>query len=450
MGDAEESVLSFNQEFLCGFDRGDGEGPFGPRFHIVHGWRLEGEVDADTLRVALHDVVTRHEALRTRIVRAGTASVQRILPPAVPELEIRDLGPADRDRLADELITEAEAGLLSSQRVPLVRAVLGRFTSRDSVLVLVVHHSMSDGWSVRLIIRDLAACYAARRGMGTALPRPVQYREFAAWQRASAADSAFAASAAFWRDKLADARILSLPTDHPKSAAIPESTAVYRFGIDAGLVSAALDLARATRSTPFMVLLAAFDVLVYRMLGKADLTVPTFSPGRGQERFHGTVGPFLNFLPLRVDLGGCRTFRDVVGMARAACLEAYSHDIPFGLVAGQAPELMSPVLADDRAACVLQVFPFPFLLDGELVGDVIYTEVRRRHRSQPVGSEVPNGALWTLNLDPEGDIVAAIQYNSNLFDESTMRAMVEQYRQVLAEMVRALDAPFAAVSLSRP
>jgi hypothetical protein len=410
----------------------------------VHGWRLDGEVEPGALRAALHDVVTRHEALRTSIIRAGTASAQRILPPAGPELEIRDLGPAERDRQADELITEAEAGLLSARRVPLLRAVLGRFTSRDSVLVLVVHHCMSDGWSVRLIIRDLAACYAARRGVaGGPLPEPVQYREFATWQRGSAAGAAFAASGAFWRDTLAGARILSLPTDRPKSAGLPESTSVYRFGIDAELVSATLDLACAMRSTPFMVLLAAFGVLVQRRTGTTDLTVPTFSPGRGQERFHGTVGPFLNLLPLRVDLGGCRTFRDVLGRARAACLAAYAHDIPFGLVAEQAPELMSLVLSDDRAACVLQVFPFPFLLDGELIGDVAYTEVRRRLRSQPVGSDVPNGMLWTLNLDPEGDIVAAVQYNSNLFDQSTTSGMVEQFRQVLMQTVRTPDAPLA-------
>lgn len=102
---------------------------------------------------------------------------------------------------------------------------------------------------------------------------------------------------------------------------------------------------------------------------------------------------------------------------------------------------MGPVMEDDRAACVFQVFPFPFVLDGTRIGDLEYTEIRRRLDSQPVGSDVPNGALWTLNLDPAGDVVAGIQYNSNLYDESSVAAMVDRFRQTLSEVVDAPDAP---------
>jgi non-ribosomal peptide synthetase component F len=229
--------------------------------------------------------------------------------------------------------------------------------------------------------------------------------------------------------------VLSLPTDLPKSAGLSESTSVYRFLIDAELVGATLELARATRSTPFMVMLGAFSVLVHRLTGDTDIVVPTFTPGRGLDRFQQTVGPFFNYLPLRTDIAGCTTFKQVIDRVRATCLEAYSYDIPFHQLLAEAPELMLPTLADERAACVFQVFPFPFLLDATKIGDVEYTEVRRRLRSQPIGSDVPNGALWTLNLDPAGDIVGGIQFNNNLFTETSTAAMVDAFRAALRDTV---------------
>ncbi|MET8541630.1 condensation domain-containing protein [Kitasatospora sp. NPDC004799] len=441
----DRTPLSFNQEFLCGFDRGDTEGPFGPRFHIVHGWRLRGKVDAATLQLALDDVVVRHEALRTAIVRGEGERYQEIHPPTPVRLELRELpgaDPAARERAVEDLITEVESGTISARELPLLKATLLRFDEEDAVLALVVHHTAADGWSVRLIIRDLAVRYAERRGhRQPELPTALPYREFSAWQREYAADPALEDSRAFWRENLAGARILSVPTDRPKSSGLPEATAVHRFTVDAELTTRAVEIGRALRSTPFMVLLGAFAVMVARTTGTTRVVVPTFSPGRGEDRFHHTVGPFFNFLPLCTELAGSRDFAEVVSRIRTTSLEAYAHDIPFGQILAQAPELMLPTLEDERAACVFQVFPFPFLLDGELIGDLEYTEVRRRLTSQPVGSDVPNGALWTLNLDPAGDVVAGIQYNSNLYDESSVAEQVDRFREVLRELVGAPDAP---------
>lgn len=437
--------LSYNQEFLYGFDRGDDEGPFGPRFHIVHGWWLRGKVHVDTLRQALDDVVARHEALRTVVVRRADEWHQHVQPPTPVRLEVRDADAADadaREQAAQRLLTEVESGTIDARELPLLKATLLRFDEESAVLALIVHHTAADGWSVRRIIRDLAVRYAARRGWAVPEPPPaLPYREFVTWQRAFSASAEAERSREFWRRKLAGARIISVPTDRTKSSGLPESTAVYRFTVDAPLVSGAVELAKALRSTPFMVLLAAFALMVQRTTGSTDVVVPTFSPGREKEEFHNTVGPFLNLLPLRTELAGCRNFREVVGRIRTTCLEAYSHDIPFVQILAQAPELMLPVMEDTRAACVFQVFPFPFVLDGEKIGDVEFTEIRRRLDSQPVGSDVPNGALWTLNLDPAGDVVASIQYNSNLYDESSVATMVERFRKVLAEVVATPDAP---------
>ncbi|MEU6405197.1 condensation domain-containing protein [Streptomyces sp. NPDC046985] len=449
---ADRIPLSCNQEFLYGYDRGDDEGPFGPRFHIVHGWWLRGKAHPDTLRKALDDVVARHEALRTVVVRGASGEWhQEVRPPMRARLEVREASAADdgaRERAAQALLTEVESGTISAHRLPLIKATLVRFDEEHAVLALIVHHSAADGWSVRRIVRDLALCYAARRGHAVPEPPPAPpYRDFVAWQRAFTAGDDAARARAFWRERLAGARIVSVPTDRPKSAGLPESTAVYRFTLDAPVVSRAAELARSMRCTPFMVLMGAFALMIQRTTGSTDTVVPTFSPGRLQDEFRHTVGPFLNLLPLRTELAGCRSFRDVVSRVRATCLAAYSHDIPFVHILAQEPELMRPVTEDDRAACVFQVFPFPFVLDGEEIGDLVFTEIRRRLDSQPVGSDVPNGALWTLNLDPAGDVVAGVQYNSNLYDMSSVAGMVEEYRAVLGEAVAAPDAP---VGLDEP
>ncbi|MFD6756874.1 condensation domain-containing protein [Micromonospora gifhornensis] len=431
--------LSFNQDFLCSFDRGDEQGPFGPRNHIVHGWRVSGDIDVETLRLALHDLVVRHEALRTTVVR-GEQRHQQVHPPQAPELVLLDVAGVpvdDRDQCVDELLNEVEAGTISGSEIPLIRAALGRFDDQDAILVLIAHHTATDGWSFRVLARDLAILYARRRGHQLDLPETVPYQEYARWQR-SLTPQALTRQREYWRDNLAGARVFAVPTDRPKSLGLPESTSVHRFVIEAELVEPTVRLAKATRSTPFMVLLAAFNLLAQRMSNTTDVVVPTFSPGR-VERFHHTVGPFFNMMPLRTDLSACRTFLDVIARTRRSCLDGYTNDMPFAMIAGEAPELMAPVMTDDQGACVFQVFPFPFVLDGELVGDLKYTEMRRRLISQPVGSDVPNGALWTLNLDPGGDVVGSVQFNSNIYDEVTITEMVAQYRQTLRESVVSPD-----------
>ncbi len=443
----ESIPLSFNQEFLCIWDQGDGAGPFGPRYHLVHGWRVRGEIHVDALRGALYDLVERHETLRTVLAPVeGGGRVPRLFPPSEPQLVLRDLAADDaraRDRAVEQLLIEVESGTISSHNVPLIRAILGRFDNDDAVLIIIVHHTATDGWSMRVTMRDLAELYAARRGHPVDLPKAPAYREYAAWQREHVADPANSTvdiGRGYWRDQLTGAQIFTLPTDHPRSAGLGQETAVFRFRIGEDIIGPALALAKATRSSPFMMLLAGFYVLAARMTGTTDISVPTFSPGR-TEQFERTVGSFFNFLPMRAELAGCATFREAVRAARVACLDAYSHDIPSIFVFGEAPELMRPAMQDGRATVVFQAFPFPFLMDRERVGDVEYTEVRRRLIGQPVGCDVPDGMLWTLNVDPTGDVIGSVQFRSGLFTEHTVRDMVSRYTETLRDTVLAPDAP---------
>ncbi|MEN3539931.1 condensation domain-containing protein [Microbispora sp. ZYX-F-249] len=441
--------LSHTQSFLRLFDQGDDAGPFGPRYNLVVGWRIGGRIDVDVLRQALDDVAARHDVLRATIVRGDGPGHQHVAPPTPVRLVVRDLPPSEpgeRDLLAEELLGEVEAGSYAVADLPHFSAVLGRFDDEDAVIALIAHHTASDGWSMHLLMRDVAARYAVRSGHpDVALPEARPYAEYATRQQESAGDPATDAARRYWRDKLRGARMLAIPTDHPRSAGLAKRNPVHRFTISAEVTSATTALAREMRCSPFMVLLAAYNVQLHRMTGATDLVVPTLASGRNQPEFHETVGPFFNFVPLRTDIDGCGTFREVVGRTRATCLEAMTHDLPFAQVLAEAPELMAPMAEDRLAACAFQVWQFPAVMERERVGDLEYTQVRKRVLSQEDGTDIPDGALITLDLDPSGEIFGNISHNTNLFADASMLDMVAEYRRVLERAVAGPDLPLSEI-----
>jgi condensation enzyme len=188
-----------------------------------------------------------------------------------------------------------------------------------------------------------------------------------------------------------------------------------------------------------MVLLATFNLLLRRQTGLTDLTVPTITSGRGEVDFHETVGPFFNMVPLRTDVTGARTFRDLVQQTRATCLEAYSYEIPFGEIMTAAPEIMAPYAEDHLAVVAFQAFQFPAAVDG-VIGDLGFSEIRRRLLSHPSTSDIPNGVLWALDVLPSGETVGSLRYNSKEFNEATLTALVSEFRLLLRSAVTAPDA----------
>jgi hypothetical protein len=443
---ADRFPLSFNQEFLCMMGTDETEGSFGPRHNIVCAWRIRGTVRSDVLQGALDAVVVRHEALRTSIVVAGDEQYQQVHEPAPVQLSELDLGgvaPADRDSRIEDLLIEVEGGRYGVGELPLLRGILGRFDEDDSVLLLVAHHAAVDEWSVQVLIRDLAAEYANLRGFDVPVKSAPQYRDFAAWQREAAAARPAERRRTYWREKMAGGEILATKTDHLRSEGIPKNTAVHRFVVDQDATAAAIELAKASKSSPFMVLLAVYEVLLNERTAATDLVVPTLAAGRGQAQFHATVGSFMNFLPLRTDIAGCTTFREVVDRTRRSCLEAYSRELPFGHVMAEAPSVVNQFGSDDRAPIAFQVFQYPFVLSGERIGDLEYSNLRRRMRSQGVSTDIPDGALFQLDIDAAGDMIGFLGYNSNLFDEASMLELVEDFRKVLVRTVGSPDAPLA-------
>lgn len=437
--------LSANQAFMCAFDRGDDLGAFGPRHFVSAGWRLRGPLDLATLQLALDDVAERHEGLRTLIVRGDGEPYARVYPPSPVELTVTDLPPeeARRERRAHLFLNGTESGRLDIREMPLLRATVGRFDDEDAVLVLRIHHTVSDGWSIHLALRDIASRYAARRGFDVpALPEVRQYGEHAAWQREMLAGDEAATARAYWQRKLAGGKFVTIRPDRVRNIAVPPIYSVYRYLFDQELFTATTALAKSTRCYPLMVLFACFNLFLHRRTGENDIVAPTMTSGRGEPDFNDTIGPFFNFMPIRTDMSGCVTFRDLVNKTRATLLEALSYEIPFREIAGQAePGLMQPFMDPNGVVSAFEVNPYLDTLQDRLIGDISYTGMRRRLISASDTSEIPDGNLWDVDLDPSGDMVGLVKFNCLDFDEMTIVGMVDEYRELLRTSLESPDAP---------
>jgi hypothetical protein len=431
--------LSFNHEFLRTLDAGDGSGPFGPHYHIETAWRLAGPVDPDTLRAALADVVARHEALRSVVVREGTSGHQLIFPPSTPELDVRDgsgVPPSARPHVVDALLTEIETASMRAAELPHVRALLVRFDKQDSALFLATHHLAADGLSLRIIARDLAACYAARRsGREPDLPPMRPYRDFVAWERQHAASEAMTQAIRYWREKLQGAAMTLLPTDYSRLADLPEVTLARRFLIEAELIADVSRVAKSARCTPYMVMLTAYYQLLRRLTGLDDLVIPTLSLGRRSSMFNNTVGSFFIMLPLRMDLTWCRDAAGMLNRTRETCIGLLNYEIPSVHIFEAAPHLMASTRQEYLAVVPFQVHPFAHVMDSTRAGDLEFTEVLRRLGPVGASSQLPDGGLWTLSFDPSGGVNGTLRYRTDLFSEQTVLALISGYQESLRDLV---------------
>lgn len=430
-GTAPRVPLSFNQQFLRSFDKGAEDGAFGHRHTLVGGWRLRGPVDAARLRAGLDAVVHRHEALRTEIVADGDGGHQVVRPAGPVTLTEVDLPPeGDRDTAAEEYLNTVDAAVFPVAEHPHLRAHLGRFSPEDAVLVLATHHTSTDAWSLQVIARDLLAAYA---DPDTALTEPpVPYSEFAlAQQRGSGSDSIRRARA-YWQSRLGGAAITGLRTDRPHEESTAADYGIERFVLGTELSAGTTARARAVRGTPFMVLAAAYTVLLRERTGAGDVVFPTFSAGRWEERYAHAVGPFFNFLPIRVDTRDCSTYGDVLSRTRTACLGAYQHEIPFAHVAEDSPGLLAPFADPGLAVAAFEMLQAPFGADGPVgEGGPSAAEIRRRTLSQRVSSAIPNGALWALDLLADGELVGSLKFDHSRWDRETVVGLLAGFTRHL-------------------
>jgi len=406
---------------------------------IVSALRITGAVNPAVLQGALDDVVARHELLRTVVVRDADPPYQMVCPPCQVPLEVRGLPPVpgkSRDMIIQELILEVQAGTISAREVPLLRALLCRFDDRDSALLLTVHHSVSDGWSVQVILRDLGAFYAARvSGTPPKLPQMRQYREYAEWQRASAEDTSDDGALKYWAGQLDGAREFVMPNDHGHPERYSRPYSLHVFGIDAGTMAAAAVLANATRGTRFMVLLSAIYVLAHQITGATDLTVKAVTAGRTELEFHNTMGMFLNVVPFRTEIADCTSFREVVMATRETFIDAMANELPASTLEQAFPDFIRS-REDTRMSQVLILQPpsqygemvLPIAEGAKEVDEVLLDEAE--------SSDILSGTEWHLSPQPDGAVSGSVHFNLDEFEENTPEVWTAALKRILASAVR--------------
>ena len=430
--------LSFAQERLWFLDHLD---PQSPVYNLPVAWRLEGDLSVPALGAALAEVMRRHEALRTVFDNSLGVPVQAVLPAAaapLPVVDLRGLPEALRASEVRRLAVAEGCRPFDLQRGPLLRRMLVAYGKREHVLVLGMHHIVSDGWSIGILWGELAALYgAALAGEPAALPElPVQYPDYAVWQREWLRGEALEVLLGHWRERLAGAATMDLPTDRPRPVVRSLRGGIVRFEVPEETVRSLAGLGRRTGTTLFMVLLAAFQTLLHRLTGEEDVVVGTPVAGRDRVELEPLIGFFVNTLPLRSRLSGGAPFCELLGQVREATLQAFAHqDLPFEKLV----EELQPLRDLTRTPLFQAMFAFQNTPGAA-------SEMPGLSLSQlPVETGVSRFDLTLVVSQPGGELGGLLEYNTDLFDSATVQRLANHLRALLAALVVDADRPLSGL-----
>ncbi len=435
--------LSFGQERLWLLDR---LSPGDPAFNIQAVLRLEGALDVAVLSAAFGVVVRRHEVLRTVFETSTGKPCQRVQPPSSPPLPVVDLTAlraVTRERRVRGLTTAAGRRAFDLAQGPLLRLLLLREGSEDHVLHLALHHTVGDGWSMGVLVRDVVTAYRAlAEGRPVELPGlPVQFADFAVWQRQVLSGERLERQLDHWRRVLGGpAPRLSLPVSQRRSERPTFAGAALPVVVPAALSGRLRDLTRRCGATLFMTLLAAFEALLWRITGESDVRVGTPIAGRQRLETEGLVGLFLNTLMIRVDFADDPGFRELLSRVRAAVLDAFAHqEVPYELVMWA----LEPIHDAGRPRTpqvlfLMQNFPLPSI---EVPGIRIRALVPERLAAQ---------SDLALELEErDGVLRGLLAYNVNLFEASVIERLAAQLVALLEEIVDEPDRPLSEMTLGQ-
>ncbi|HEX4494252.1 MAG TPA: amino acid adenylation domain-containing protein, partial [Thermoanaerobaculia bacterium] len=442
-------ALSFAQQRLWLIDQ---LSPGSPLYNLAVALRVEGPLDAAVFARALSEIVRRHEALRTVFATADGMEegvpiqvIQPAGPFGLPVVDLSGLPEPEREAAALVLAAEETARPFDLARDPMLRGVLLRLAAGEHVAVLTQHHIASDGWSMGILVREVAALYAAlAEGRPSPLPElPVQYADFALWQRSWLCGEVLEGEIDWWRHQLAGLPpLLELPTDRPRPAAQSFRGATRPVWLPAELVRQADSVSRREGATLFMVLLAAFQALLARHSGQDDLAVGSPVAGRNRVEIEGLIGFFVNTLvlrgDLRGDLAGLTTFRELLGRARETALAAYLHqDVPF--------EKLVDELAPERSLAHTPLFQAMLVLQNAPTGSLEIETLSLR----PVDVEATTSRFdLTLSLsEADGGLLGIVEYATDLYDAATIDRLIAGFERLLAGLVKEPERRAAEVGL---
>jgi amino acid adenylation domain-containing protein len=439
-----ELPLSFAQQRLWFEDQLE---PGSPLYNMPAMLRLRGPLDAAAVERAFTEVARRHEALRTTFPATRGRPRQEIFPPMpfrLPRIDLASL-PAERREAEALALGRAEARRpFDLAAGPLLRGVLVRLDVDDHSLIVDMHHIVSDGWSAGVLVEELGALYGAfSAGRPAPLSElPVQYADFAVWQREQLAGGALESQLAWWRRTLSGAPpVLDLPADRPRPAVRGTRGAEVPIAIAPDLTQALTRLGRREGATLFMTMLAAFQALLCRETGEEDLSVGTPFAGRARKETEGLIGFFVNTLVVRTDLQGTPSFGALVGRVRQAVLGVAAHqDLPF--------ERLVEDLVPQRDPARTQLFQVLFALHDRAPDAAELPGLETATVHLPAETTKTDLAL-TLTGGPAG-LAGWIDYSTDLFDRTTMQRLARRFERLVRAAVEAPETPVDALPLLAP
>jgi amino acid adenylation domain-containing protein len=417
--------LSFSQQrlwFLQQFD------PNSAVYNITRAIRLKGPLNTEALREALSSVVARHEVLRTTIREVDGSPVQVVSDSAslsLPVLDLSEKGEAGRaEEIRRFIVNQAQKPFdLTSELM--LRAALLQTGKDEHVLVLATHHVASDGWSSGLLLRELAAIYGAVcQKRSSPLPElPIQYADFAVWQRSALQEQTLGLQLAYWKKQLQGLpEVLQLPSDRPRPSIQSFRGAREPIRLHAELTTALRKLSQRESATLFMTLLAAFKMLLFRYSGQEDVVVGVPVANRTKPELENLIGFFVNNLVLRTNLSGDPSFTELIGRIREVALGAYAHqDVPF--------EKLVEELQPERTLSHTPLFQVMFGFQNARRETVDFPGLVLR--SLDVDSATAKFDLFLSLVEEADSIRGALEYNTDLFEHETVTRMIGNYLTLL-------------------
>ncbi len=422
-------ALSFAQQRVWFIDQLE---PGNSAYNIPAAVRLKGPLNLAALEQSLNAIVKRHESLRTTFAMVDGRAVQVIAPALaieLPVVDLRKLPETERETEVRRLVTEGAQQPFNLSQGPLLRVALLRLGDEEYVGLLTLHHIVSDGWSTGILIREMARLYVALCSGGSpSLPElPIQYADFAHWQRQWLQGEVLESQLAYWKQQLAGApALLDLSTDRPRPALQTFRGAHQSLMLPKTLTEGFKALGRHEGVTLFMAFLAAFKVLLYRYTSQDDLIVGTPIANRNRLETEGLIGCFVNALVLRTDLSGNPSFRELLQRVREVCLGAYGHqDLPFDRLVEE--------MRLKRDLSRNPLFQVMFVLQSASLRAVGLPGLAL----SPVegDSETAHFDLTLVVVDADQGLTASFVYNTDLFEAATIARMLGHFQILLETMV---------------
>ncbi|MBG1265874.1 non-ribosomal peptide synthase/polyketide synthase, partial [Nostoc sp. WHI] len=424
-----ELPLSFAQTRLWFLDQFEPNSSF---YNIPLALHLVGTLNQAALEQSLEEIIYRHEALGTNFITVDgqpTQIIQTETNWTVSVVDLKHLSTTEQEIPSQELAQQQAIQPFDLARQALVRATLVVLSETEHILLMCMHHVVSDGWSMGVFVQELAALYNAySHGEPSPLsPLPIQYADFAIWQRQWLQGDVLQNQLSYWQKQLADApALLSLPTDRPRPAVQTFAGATQQFTLSIELTQRLTKLSREQGVTLFMTLLAAFDTLLYRYTEQEDILVGTPIANRDRTEIEGLIGFFVNTLVLRTDLSGNPSFSELLTRVRQMAMEAYSHqDLPF--------EMLVEALQPERDLSHAPLFQVDFLLQNDPLSQVELTGLTVN--SLPIENATAKFDLTLAMENTATGLVGVWEYNTDLFDDSTIARMTGNFVTMLEAIV---------------